>query len=62
MASANEELNFKFYFILINLNLDSRMWPVALILYNTALECVLTNNIRMVVVSFTEEDTGYRRS
>ena len=28
MASATEELDFKFYLILINLNLNSHMWLV----------------------------------
>lgn len=38
MASASEELNFKFFFILINSNLNSPMWIVATIRNSSALE------------------------
>lgn len=36
--SEAEELNFKFYFAVINLNLNSHMWPVATVLDITASE------------------------
>lgn len=36
MASANKKLIFLFYVILINLNLDSHIWPVDTIFYITA--------------------------
>lgn len=38
MVSEAEELNFLFYLILINLNLDSLMWLVAIITDSKALE------------------------
>ena len=38
MTRVTEELSFKFYLILISLNLRSYMWLVATILDNTILE------------------------
>lgn len=38
--SAREESNFSFYFILINLNLNSFIWLVEIVLNSTALKYV----------------------
>ena len=37
MASMTEELNFKFYLISLNINLNSYMWLVATVLNSTVL-------------------------
>lgn len=42
-SSVNEELNFSLYFTVIQLNLNSQMQPVAIVLKSTALDQCFAN-------------------
>ena len=64
MASVTEKLNFKLYFILINLNLHSHMWLVATILESSTLAYKFQDKIQdgrchfsLVTAVFAEPST-----
>lgn len=62
MVSITVELNFKFYIFLTNLNLDSRIWLVAIVLYRIVSYRIISYDISTDLVYPREELDSYNVS